>query len=1703
MAKSKLPRSTPAARAAAVPPPKLAAAAQQQQQQQQQQPQQPPQPHTPSSPAPMKQPKAPVAGASTPPRSVSPVSNHDTDNATLSSAKKKKKKSKSKAKDSDFIDDHEYDLRSAAALGQSPRSPASLAARAQAQAQLLAAASELYRRIEGDAQGIPDDDAYWTSLPAHLRTFIRNALPLGQFPPAAQAALNENANDPANRHASTQAMIAVAQQLAQAAHASQRHLQQYPPGTHPYPPLPFDASIFADLALHPDQALPLHPHPNAANNVHPASNGSYAQYASSPNPPPTQPPGGPLPDPVVLYDNFDDEIEHYDDDGEDGAQYYDDGELDEDDEVLDAQGGLLRARERVWMQDGSDHAHGPHGILHPDGQRSASKNKKKKKKKKSGAGGAAGNGDEHAHEIEVIVPPPPKPVPNHPPPTTNVPSVARNSNPPPSSRAAGKQPMTFNSTGKAPTRPANGVPPSSNSGKRSVSSSTHGQQPAAHASSNNAKIWSTSSAEERERIKEFWLGLSMEDRQKLVQVEKETVLKKMKEQQKFLCSCAVCGRKRSAIEEELEVLYDAYYDELEEYANHQQRWASSGGTIPPPPGPGPFPGSVALDASGAVIGGDPLTRNRAANGGHVGRHTHPHPHGRKTPLHAESSDGYDDDGLDDDAEYEDEDDDADYDDEEDDVELDKDRARDDYPKRSSVPSTRRRGTNDAKDLFGLGSSLTVKGGILTVADDMLKNDGRKFLEMMEQLAERRMHREELSNAELAASDEGEDDVEGPDDVDVEDEDEDDEEEDEEDDILTEEQRMEEGRKMFQIFAARMFEQRVLAAYRERVAQERQLQLLRELEEEDTNEKAREARRMKESQKKKDKKKQQREAKEAEKMRKDQERAAAEAEERVKQQAQRDAELKKQEEIRLQREAERKAKEDEKAKKEEERRRRQAEEREREMERERKRREKEERARLEREAQEKAKRDREEAQRKAREEQQRAQREKAEKEQKAKEEQERKIDAAKKEKEARAQVQRESKQAASAGSQARGSAAAQAAPSSPSTGPKAVSAKATYALAHGTPARGAKNGYIPGSPAVAQGQAATRGANASRSAGAGAPRSAQNSTSGSAATGAAPAVTASATAAPLTSGVIASTLPAPPQGLPPRPSTAVLTPAGSSSQGSSVSVAANAGLPRPPVNAGSVSAVPPALGFGSIAPNASASVAVPVSKAPGASISPKPTQGFAQAQDKQPSPVGFGSPRPSSGAAYLQQPGLEGLRSPTLPNGMPSNGVFGSKAGMSSSLQSPGLAGPGLGGMANNLASFNLNAAPLSSSALSMGMPMVGSKASMSGMESSTPGGTPHGLSHSSLGGSLQSPTQTPFSPMGGSNTVDTMRSRTASFADSDPMSAFAGMRPGSSLSQRVPAYRSGAPTPIGPIGRPKTQDANQQHLHDDHAGAIGNGRSSSSASGSGATSPRHQEGILGSSALGGDDDIIDPKPRRVSHTIPIGGGASGSNMGTGGSFFGGMSSAGAVGGGFGVSSSSPWSSFSGSNQATSGPLSPSFNGGAPGPGSIGSSLASSNFGLNQSAGTSGLGSNPPGLSSGAPSDPWARVSAGWDRARYAFEQPGSNNVGGSSGANPAGLGGMGSSLHGGPQSHHGHGLGGHCGQLHHPMGLNGGQGSGSGNGNLNGNASMIGGFNLGAPGSGARNLFGAPGGNALHPGAIGSALSPTSPGARHISGSHE
>ena len=179
------------------------------------------------------------------------------------------------------------------------------------------------------------------------------------------------------------------------------------------------------------------------------------------------------------------------------------------------------------------------------------------------------------------------------------------------------------------------------------------------------RIWNTSTAQERERIKEFWLSLGEEDRRSLVKVEKEAVLKKMKEQQKHSCSCTVCGRKRTAIEEELEVLYDAYYEELEQYAN------GDGGR------------------RGTNEDGTPLVASS-------GIYQHPMarvpPHRYAENLNRQSSRGRihelrDDDEAGEDADYSDDDDEDSFSDDE----------------LAEEP------TRDAVDFFNFGKNLTVKG----------------------------------------------------------------------------------------------------------------------------------------------------------------------------------------------------------------------------------------------------------------------------------------------------------------------------------------------------------------------------------------------------------------------------------------------------------------------------------------------------------------------------------------------------------------------------------------------------------------------------------------------------------------------------------------------------------------------------------------------------------------------------------------------------------------------------------------------------------------------------------------------------------------------------------------------------------------------------------------------------------------------------------
>ena len=534
-------------------------------------------------------------------------------------------------------------------------------------------------------------------------------------------------------------------------------------------------------------------------------------------------------------------------------------------------------------------------------------------------------------------------------------------------------------------------------------SGTNAQQTAGNSKD---KIWSTSNHEERERIKRFWLELGEDERKSLVKVEKDAVLKKMKEQQKHTCSCTVCGRKRTAIEEELEGLYDAYYQELEQFANN--------GEAPPM-----LPASTAEHLMNSVPRIPPSGYNR-----------HQPPARGRIVEHVTEDDEEDD--LGDEIFSEDEVDDDEY------------SERDEPPETDEFSDIR---GAEVADFLTFGNSLQVKGtqllqtllgkygnmdlgGILTVADDLLKNDGKRFIDMMEQLAERRMAREEdaqqeisrlpnppnnsqytshphhhhHSHSHLTLDDEDYDEDEEDEDYEdsqMEEEEDDDGYEDEEvysnpsvmpskfhtecccQDPMTEEQRMEEGRRMFQIFAARMFEQRVLNAYRDKIAEERQQVLIAEFDEENKRVEDQKARRAKNAQKKKDKAQQKRAAQAEEKARRDAERAAEEAA-RVEAEQERVAEQRRRaEEKRQQKEALKKAEEDARLRKEADRQRRLHEQREKQAEQERRAREAKEKERLVREEQrQREKEAREQREREAQERKEKQDRDKREKEARA-------------------------------------------------------------------------------------------------------------------------------------------------------------------------------------------------------------------------------------------------------------------------------------------------------------------------------------------------------------------------------------------------------------------------------------------------------------------------------------------------------------------------------------------------------------------------------------------------------------------------------------------------------------------------------------------------------------------------------------------------
>ena len=110
----------------------------------------------------------------------------------------------------------------------------------------------------------------------------------------------------------------------------------------------------------------------------------------------------------------------------------------------------------------------------------------------------------------------------------------------------------------------------------SRSSNTAPPAPSAKGSANNLKI-----PPDDLKLREFWIALDDEKRKSLVLQEKIILLKLWKEKQRLSCTCKYCELKKSTVEEEIEILYETYYQVLDEYTKYLVECIKSGkkGTV--------------------------------------------------------------------------------------------------------------------------------------------------------------------------------------------------------------------------------------------------------------------------------------------------------------------------------------------------------------------------------------------------------------------------------------------------------------------------------------------------------------------------------------------------------------------------------------------------------------------------------------------------------------------------------------------------------------------------------------------------------------------------------------------------------------------------------------------------------------------------------------------------------------------------------------------------------------------------------------------------------------------------------------------------------------------------------------------------------------------------------------------------------------------
>jgi hypothetical protein len=355
---------------------------------------------------------------------------------------------------------------------------------------------------------------------------------------------------------------------------------------------------------------------------------------------------------------------------------------------------------------------------------------------------------------------------------------------------------------------------------------------------------------ERKKFLQFWTSLSHTARKRIVRVEKQELLKKIKEKHRHICSCTVCGRKRAVIDREVERLYDQYCAELEYNTTKLQSTPNVNMISETQP---------MLQVSSNQQRRPPPTTEVV-----------PSTSSSEPPLdNSNEEDSYDD------PEEENED----WSDVED---------------------------QNSEDLirYNFGKNLYVDQGAISVSDDWLREnsnniievlykyfvqsdsgDGLELMMMGTSTAPKHQHRRPSLKRDDVDIDDGtySEEEEEEEDADEEEEEEEEEEEDEEEDEEdiqaqneAEEKKWRESKKMFRMYAAKLFYEKIVMAYREKLALEMQNILIQEEEEREKQRKNKE-KKVRDNKIKKQKKDEEREKKKKEKEKEEAEKKREEAE----------------------------------------------------------------------------------------------------------------------------------------------------------------------------------------------------------------------------------------------------------------------------------------------------------------------------------------------------------------------------------------------------------------------------------------------------------------------------------------------------------------------------------------------------------------------------------------------------------------------------------------------------------------------------------------------------------------------------------------------------------------------------------------------------------------------------------------------------------